>query len=196
MAEFWRPSGGLPTDVLTSSGASRLNIVSGPSGCGKTSWCLALLAQAQLTGVEFHGVVCPPVFENGRKTGIDVAFLGGEEDGTRLRLAERRDLSIPSDPSTFRLAWNFDSQLMQRVERHFDLLRASEYLIVDEIGPLELLSGVGWQSALSVIDSGVYRTAFVVVRPSLLEIATTRWPSAEVIQVCAETGEPRSRTGV
>lgn len=186
MAEPWRPSGSLPADVFTSPGASRLRIVTGPFGCGKTTWCLALLAQAQLAGIDLYGVICPAVFEDGEKTAIDAIFLGGGFHGKRTRLAELSGEKRTFDPSTLKLAWDFDPEVMRLIDEHFALLKTPENLVIDEIGPLEFIGGAGWQSAISVLDKGLYRRAFVVVRPSLLSAALERWPSAEVIEIGSE----------
>jgi nucleoside-triphosphatase THEP1 len=43
-------------------------------------------------------------------------------------------------------------------------------LIVDEIGPLELLRGEGWIEAMSVLRANDYRLAVVVVRPALVTL--------------------------
>jgi hypothetical protein len=42
-------------------------------------------------------------------------------------------------------------------------------LVIDEIGPLELLDGRGWVTALDVLRSRAYGGALVVCRPGLLE---------------------------
>jgi nucleoside-triphosphatase THEP1 len=53
-----------------------------------------------------------------------------------------------------------------------------DIIVIDELGPLELEDGDGYQQALHLLDEGRYRTAFIVVRPALLSIAKLRWPQA------------------
>ena len=43
-----------------------------------------------------------------------------------------------------------------------------DVLIIDELGPLELVRGQGWVIGLDVLRGGGYRLALVAVRPSLL----------------------------
>ena len=43
-----------------------------------------------------------------------------------------------------------------------------DLLLIDELGPLEFNLGLGWVSALDLIQSGQYRQALVVIRPELL----------------------------
>ena len=197
MAEPWRPPGSLPADVFTPPGTSRLNIVTGPPGCGKTTWCRALLAQAHLSGVDLRGVLCPAIFADGEKTAIDVVFLGGDAHGRHARLAEQTrsltqiDRSQNRERSSLKLAWDFDAGVMRAINEHFASIEKPANLLIDEIGPLELIGGGGWQSAVSVLDAVLYRNAFVVVRPSLLHTAVERWCVAEVIDVGAALRRPR-----
>ena len=58
-----------------------------------------------------------------------------------------------------------------------------ELLIIDELGPLEFVDKGGLQKAFEILDSNRYEKAIVVVRPSLLDQATSIWPSAEVIHI-------------
>jgi nucleoside-triphosphatase THEP1 len=44
-----------------------------------------------------------------------------------------------------------------------------DVLVVDELGPLELIHGKGWIVALDILQARNYRAALVVVRPCLLE---------------------------
>ena len=56
-------------------------------------------------------------------------------------------------------------------------------LVVDELGPLEFVRGVGLMAGLAAVDEGRYAAAFVVVRPALVDEALRRWPDATVLDV-------------
>jgi hypothetical protein len=56
-------------------------------------------------------------------------------------------------------------------------------LVIDELGPLEFNQGKGLVSALTLIDAQRYNLSFVVIRPSLLQLAKTRWPWAMTFNV-------------
>jgi len=53
-------------------------------------------------------------------------------------------------------------------------------LIVDELGPLEFEREEGWIAGVSAVDSGEYQAALVVIRPSLLMMASQRWKVSRV----------------
>ena len=58
-----------------------------------------------------------------------------------------------------------------------------DLLIIDELGPIELERGQGWQNGLSAIASGKYRVAAVVIRPELISTAIHLWPEAQVLHI-------------
>jgi hypothetical protein len=49
---------------------------------------------------------------------------------------------------------------------------------VDELGPLEIVRGQGWQKAFNVLNRGDFRLALVVVRPELVDQARLHLPPA------------------
>lgn len=60
-----------------------------------------------------------------------------------------------------------------------------DLLIVDELGPLELIRGQGLVAALDVLNEGAFSLALVVVRPELLDTlrARLRCAEARVVEV-------------
>jgi len=167
---------------------SRLTLLSGVPGSGKTTFLLEQLFVAQLSPV---GVICPARFEEGQKTGIVAWLLPGSE---RLLLARPRDSldSVPSDDVG--LYWVFDNEVMERINQHLRSLEAlptpevgSPLLIIDEIGPLELVHNRGFTEALRLLDAGVYPEALVVVNLELIDVSRDRWcnvyDTVEVVEV-------------
>jgi len=57
----------------------------------------------------------------------------------------------------------------------------SDLLLIDEIGPLELLRGEGLTAGIDRLDGNSYKIACVVIRPSLIPSALHRWPHAKVV---------------
>ncbi|MGQ9834253.1 MAG: nucleoside-triphosphatase, partial [Candidatus Villigracilaceae bacterium] len=49
---------------------SALYLLTAPFGAGKTTFCADLAEQARAAGWDVAGILSPPVFENGVKTGI------------------------------------------------------------------------------------------------------------------------------
>ena len=158
----------------------QLFVMTGEIQSGKTTWIKRMLAQAQARGLSFSGVYTPAVFEGGTKTAIDAVLLPQQE---RLRLAHFRDGACPD--GVHRLAWEFDEAAMARCNGHLGSLGHSRLLLIDELGPLELVRNEGYTQALELLDSRQVECALVVIRPSLLEVAQNRWGSFE--QITPET---------
>lgn len=185
-----RPGAVLDRALAEGRTRPRRLLVTGARGTGKSEWCAAVAAAARARGVEVVGVSSPAVFaEDGggrRKVAIDLLDLGG---GGRRRLAEvRRD----DEPGTATQRWRFDeSALAWGNEVLREAARGDgravgvppRLLVVDELGPLEFVRGVGLMAGLAAVDEGRYAAAFVVVRPALVDEALRRWPDATVLDV-------------
>ncbi len=144
-----------------------LIVLTGESGSGKTTLCARLAAELQARGRDVAGVLTLPRFDSGEKIGMEVADL---RTGARVALAER---AAPG-AGTATLRWRFDDAALARGER---ILRAAvpcDVLIVDELGPLELIHQQGWCVAFDLLTTQQYRHALVVVRPHLVEHLSAR----------------------
>jgi nucleoside-triphosphatase THEP1 len=136
-------------------------VLSGPSGCGKSSSCLRVAGAARDCGLLVRGLVSPPHIVGGVKAGIDALDMSSDE---RHPLAEP---VAPGQQTARRWAFHRDTLAWGA-----DVLRRAtpcDLLMVDELGPLELLHGEGWFEACRLLQSGAYRWAIVVVRPSLVQ---------------------------
>ncbi len=142
--------------------SGRIIILSGPPGSGKTTACRQLADLAQKCGLDCAGLVCPARFHESRKVGIDVLDL---RTGGCRPLAEADQL-----PAALRTgAYRFDAEAMAWSAALLDTACPCDLLVVDEIGPLELVRGQGWANALNVLRAGQFGLAVVVVRPGLLD---------------------------
>jgi len=112
--------------------------------------------------LDVAGVLSPARYDvTGARTGID---LLDPTTGRRWPLGDMK----PPDPVTGRI-WSLRPETTQR---GVDLLASSsgcDLLVVDEIGPDELIKGQGWCNALDVLHAGAYQRALVVVRPRLIK---------------------------
>ena len=93
--------------------------------------------------------------------GLDVQNVA---DGHVRPLAET--VGVTGGPSTGRFRFHAEgirwgSEILLRTQN-------CDLLVVDELGPLELLQGDGWHVALDVLRTGTYLWALVVVRPVLV----------------------------
>ncbi len=159
-------------------------LITGALERGKTTLCEQLAKLAGEAGWEVRGVLSLAVFVAGRKVSIDLVNLSS---GERRPLAHR-------DRSTDGICtkrWNFiqnatewGNAILGRATSYSDSAPC-DLLIIDELGPLELVRGEGWLNGLTAIESGNYRLAVVVIRPALLHLALEKWPDAEVIEISA-----------
>ena len=143
---------------------SALWLLTGPRGAGKTTFCSILACHARLDGWDVAGVISPAVMAGSEKTGILV------ED---LRTGEQHPLASASLRKPFSMQlkdWHFDPLALSWGNRILENCTPCDLLIVDELGPLELLRNEGWTSALKILDQHGYRLGIAVVRPELQDI--------------------------
>lgn len=152
-------------------------IITGEFGAGKTRWCQQFLELARQAGLNAAGILSPGLFEDGRKVAIEAVDV---RSGERRRLATRRRAEDSALIHT--REWLFETETIRWGNTVFQQALPCDLLIVDEVGPLELLQGQGWVAALEAIASRAYRLAVVVVRPSLLPIAE-KWQPQAVITI-------------
>ena len=156
---------------------SRLYLLTAEIGAGKTTFCHALVDEASAAGWDTAGILCPPVFESGVKTGIRAQ---------NLRTGESRPLAIAtafnSPLSTFHFSlgtWLFDPSIIAWGNEILAAALPCDLFIVDELGPLELIRGEGWLNALEALRQPKYKISVAVVRPSLVESAQRLFPQAQ-----------------
>ena len=159
----------LLASLLSENELTGLMLITGPSGCGKTSLCERLAGQAREAGLSVGGILCPAVFEDGSKVGIDQLDLA---------TGERKRLGVRCDGAGTVGCWRLDERVIAWGNRNLTRLQGVDLIIIDELGPLELDSGGGYRQALRLLDEGRYQAALVVVRPALLPLAQRRWPQA------------------
>jgi len=152
-------------------------ILTGERGAGKTLWCSKLGNAARELNLILGGVLSPGVYEKNQRVAINLRDL---TTGGVRRLADKRS-GEGSLHST--LNWSFDEETLDWGNEILSTLGEVDLLILDEIGPLELLHGNGLQAAFQLIYQRRYRTVIIVVRPSLLELASQRWPDARLLKL-------------
>ncbi len=150
-----------------------------PRGAGKTTFCRALVEEARAAGCEVAGLLSPALFEGGVKTGIMAQDLRSGE----ARVLARAEGAVPLPPS-FDLplgGWLFDRAVLAWGDQLLAGDLRCDLLVVDELGPLELLHGTGWVNALEALRRPGYRWAVAVVRPELADLARRTLAVAENI---------------
>lgn len=187
-----------------------LFILTGDIQIGKTRWLQKLTSDLIARGVMCAGVLAPGIWvpsetgdENGfEKLGIDNLLL---PQGTSVSFARRLDLAQAEgtfDPQSqagqAQLGWAISDEAIAQVNAHFDELVKGEvlktgqkpgFLVVDELGRLELLRNEGLTSALALLDEGptdAFPHALIVVRDTLCDAAVDRfeaiWGTPRIIK--------------
>ena len=167
-----------------------LYLLTGDIQNGKTRWLQALVGELEKHRVPVAGVLAPGIWRESptqtgayEKLGIDNVLLPG---GERLAFARRRE-DVPGQAAhtsctqseSERLRWAMSDEAITRVNGHFANLAASApapgaqdgLLVVDELGRLELMRGLGLTAAMKLLLHGPrpgWPHAIVVVRSWLL----------------------------
>ena len=180
-----------------------LFVLTGDIQTGKTRWLEHLVETLSEHGVSSQGVIAPGVWRKGtdpgailenvdangfEKLGIDNVLL---PQGDRITFARRRDIAQEEgliDPNAQSekadLHWYIDDGAIDRVNEHlaalpYDGLPASALLVIDELGRLELLRGVGLTEAMRLLEDGptvAFPHALVIVRSALIDEVRSRFP--------------------
>jgi len=157
-------------------GMSKVVLITGARGVGKTHLCQKV---AELAGDRGHccaGVISRAVFDGEDRVAIIMVDVATNAERT-LALAD-------DEPGELR--WGRYRFVPATLEWGSDLLTGAapcDLLIIDELGPLELVLGQGLVAALDVLYEGAFSLALVVVRPELLDTVRGRLRKAETIVV-------------
>jgi nucleoside-triphosphatase THEP1 len=161
-------------------------VLSGPRGVGKSSVCGHVAAEVSRRGFRVGGIVT----ERSEASSVflaetDSRHLVDLSTGERISFGRRAGEDAPGawapagpDPA-FPLGdeltpgWEFGGQTFQFGERAIVSAADADFLVVDELGPLELRGGRGWAAAVPVLRTGEFAAALVVCRTELLAELTT-----------------------
>lgn len=132
------------------------------SGVGKTTVCRKAAALASMRGYTVAGILTTLRLGSSGERGLDVEDI---QHGVRRPLAEAAG---SADGPTIG-PWRFHRGGLEWGDAVLASATPCDLLVVDEIGPLELVHGTGWAQALPALLSGAYRVGLAVVRPALVE---------------------------
>ncbi len=152
--------------------SGRVLILSGLSGSGKTTLCERAVALARARGWQTAGILTRGRYLDGDRTGIDVQDL---RTGDRRVLADLNEgVRHANEPR-----WRFHPDGLQWGAAVLDQATPCDLLVIDELGPLELVDGGGWRNGLDVLQAGDYAVGLVVIRPGLLPLVPDRLPGVD-----------------
>ena len=143
--------------------------LTGRSGEGKTTTVIRVVDRLRDSGYAVAGVYAPAFWRGGERSGFDLVRIG---DGGRVPLCRMN--GAESDVSVG--PYHFDSAGLDFGNRALspDSLLGADFIIVDEVGPLEL-RGEGWAEALDEMVSRIEKPMLWVVRKQVLREVSIRW---------------------
>jgi nucleoside-triphosphatase THEP1 len=150
-------------------------ILTGKRGVGKSTVCSRTVDLARAHGYTCSGIITlrrtAPGCPNDCRDVLDV------QAGLLRQFTVHADpdSSLASD-SVVQGRFRFDPQTLAWADDLLAQATPSHLLIVDELGPLEIIRGQGWQKAFDVLARDDFRMALVVVRPELIDQARLRLP--------------------
>ncbi|MBE3135267.1 MAG: hypothetical protein IMZ55_17515 [Acidobacteria bacterium] len=151
-------------------------IVAGVSGSGKTTVCRQTVALAAARGHSVGGIVTVPRSGTLGELGLDVEDV---RRGDRRRLAE----TTPTADGPVIGQWHFHRSGLEWGDGILASALPCDLLVVDELGPLELVRDDGWAQAMPAVRDGRYGVALAVVRPALVQTLLSRLAGMRVITV-------------
>jgi len=148
-------------------------IVTGSRGVGKSILCRRIAEVARDAGLRVAGILTeresalPRSEQPGGGPGGD-RYLVDLSTGDRTRFSRANpDGEAVADALT--PGFRFDPGVFERGARALADATPCDLLVIDELGPLELLGDRGWVDALEVLRRGEFGSALVVCRPGLLQ---------------------------
>jgi nucleoside-triphosphatase THEP1 len=148
-------------------------ILTGQRGAGKSTVCSRTVDLAQARGYTCGGIITLRQTTPGCATDC--------RDVLDVRTGHSRRLTVKVEPDSSAASsiviqgrFRFDPQTLAWAEDVLAQATPSHLLVVDELGPLEIMRGRGWKKAFDVLRKCAFRLALVVVRPELVDQARLR----------------------
>lgn len=160
-------------------------LLTGKGGQGKTTACWKALPGLRSSGLQLAGFISPPLLDAaGKKTGIEMLDLATGEHHTFAHVVSRDE---NPDIGVYRL--EADAIDWARGVLAAALLSDIDWLVIDEIGPLELHRGGGFAFAIEPLsDAERIPNAIVIVRQELVDELSERIGRADMVRVVVTEG--------
>jgi len=157
-----------------------LILLTGPVQVGKTTACWKTIPGLRTAGVKFAGFVSPPLLDAaGTKTGIEMVDLTTGEHRVLARVVRAGEFATVGIYRFAAGAQEWAHNVLAAA-----LLANVDWLILDEIGPLELYKGDGFAFALEPLaDPLRVPNAIVIVRDTLVDELAEHLGRSDTVQV-------------
>jgi nucleoside-triphosphatase THEP1 len=141
-------------------------ILTGERGVGKTTICQKAVALAQSKHYACRGI-------------LTLSLPNEERDVVDVGSGDKRRLTVGPDAEQVVIQgrFRFDPETLAWGNQVLSHAHDCEFLVIDELGPLEIERGGGWYRAFYALQRNEYSLAVAVVRPELVIPAQLRLPS-------------------
>jgi nucleoside-triphosphatase len=139
-------------------------VVTGKRGSGKTTYCQKMVDLYRSGMFKIAGLLSLRRYHNLERTGIIVKNL--ESEDTRLLAS-----LVKGEVEGLRLGpWHFDPLVLDWGNRILKNIKATDLLVIDELGPLEFRRQSGWTASFDLLKAKQFGIALVVIRPECLRL--------------------------
>ncbi|MCP4543861.1 MAG: hypothetical protein GY832_42650 [Chloroflexi bacterium] len=160
---------------------ARIVILTGERGAGKITVCHKTIALAQEQGHTCGGILTLS-YAN------DVRDVLNVHNGRARRLTiQPNDLDVGIHNPIVQGRFRFDLEIITWGNNILASTTACHMFVVDELGPLEIERGQGWQKAFDALQRNDFGLALVVVRPELVERAKLKLPARPTTILTVDT---------
>ena len=145
----------------------KLIILTGQTGIGKSSICRRVCTLASEKGYRISGILSPPLYDD---SGLKVGFLAEKiPDGEKWELA--RNDNNPSVKGPVWGQYTFSEKGFKKAAKVLKEALTGNYdiIVIDEVGPLELLRGEGFRPFIDLLVKENQTDLLIVVRPTLIK---------------------------
>jgi nucleoside-triphosphatase THEP1 len=144
-------------------------ILTGPVNSGKTTFMKKLIPELSFRSVPVHGFLSERVKEKGTTTGYDLFSIQSQKTSPYLRTKGKEDWERIGP---YYLVPETLAEAKKTINKHL----LSQWLIIDEIGPLELKGKGIWPALIRVLPNADLKLLCVVRRSILHEFLNSFAP--------------------
>lgn len=146
---------------MKSTSPRNLFLWTGKKHSGKTTCLNALVNLAKSNGFKVSGILAPSRYEKNELLGFDIVDLSTGEK-TTLSNADHTKQGLE------RFVFTKEAKLLGQNALDPSIIEDTDLIIIDEFGPLELMSD-GWSKEVQDVISASEALVIIVVRQELIE---------------------------
>jgi nucleoside-triphosphatase THEP1 len=168
---------------------ARTVVVTGSTGSGKTPLVGGAAEQLRARGFRVAGFIQPAIVEDGAKIGFGIRDL---TTGETADLARRVD----EGSGRFGTSFTFSDGGFELGDRALSRIEQGSFLVIDELGPVELRGGGHWPAVDRAVQSASVAGLVVVVRRALVPALVEALDATDVVIVDLDDDDAEPLTAI